>query len=111
MKTTILFALAIATSAATIMPTVANATEPVAVTKIVPIAGLDLTSATGHRELDRRIHRAAREVCGTTSDADLKGKNDIRQCRAESIAAATAQRQKILAAGRVGMPIAIASAD
>ena len=109
MKDTAFFALALITSAAIIAPTAGQAAEPVTVTSVVQTADLDLASANGQRELDRRIARAARVVCGTASDADLEGKNDVRQCRAETIAAAVSQREQLLAA-RSGSPILVASA-
>jgi|SRR5688572_27396534 UrcA family protein len=110
MKNTALFALALIASAATIAPTASQASEPAAVTSIVQTADLDLASPNGQRELDRRIVRAARDVCGTASDADLVGKNDVRQCRVETIAAAASQREQLLAAARSGSPILVASA-
>ena len=109
MRNTALFTLALIASAAIIAPTASQAAEPTIVTSIVQTADLDLKSADGLRELDRRIARAAREVCGTVSDADLAGKNDVRHCRAETIAAAHAQRAQLLAA-RSGSPILVASA-
>src|SRR5688572_4707818 len=109
MRNTALFALALIASAATIAPTASQAVEPAPVTSIVQTADLDLASASGQRELDRRIVRAARDVCGTASDADLAGKNDVRQCRAETIAAVTAQREQLLAAAKAGSPIQIAA--
>jgi len=55
------------------------------------------------------IVRAACEVCGEASDVDLEGKNDVRQCRADTVAAATAQRQKLVAIARTGAPIIVAA--
>lgn len=110
MRNTALFALALIASAATVMPTVAQAFEPVTVTSIVKTADLDLASSAGQRELDRRIVQAAREVCGEVSDFDLEGKNAARQCRADTIAQAAAQREHLLAAAKSGEPILVASA-
>lgn len=104
-----LFALALITSATTIAPTVAEAYEPVAVTSIVRTADLDLSSPGGRQELDRRIVRAAHDVCGTASDADLQGKNEVRHCRAETIANAASQRDQLIAAAKSGTPILVAS--
>ena len=108
MKTTILFALAIA--AANFTPSAAAALEPATATSIVPTADLDLASLTGQRELDRRIVHAAREVCGEPSNIDLQGMNAARRCRAATIAAAVSQREQLLAAARSGSPILVASA-
>ena len=109
MKTTLL-ALALIASAATIAPTVAEAAEAVTLTSIVETADLDLSSASGQRELDKRIVRAAWEVCGEASNVDLEGKNAARQCSDETIAAAAAQREQLLASVRTGAPILVASA-
>lgn len=109
MRNSILFTLALIASAAIIAPTAGQAVEPTIVTTIVQTADLDLNSADGLRQLDRRIVRAARDVCGTVSDADLAGKNDVRQCRAETIAAAELQRARLVAA-RSGSPMLVASA-
>ena len=39
-----------------------------------------------------------REVCGTASDVDLNGKNEVRQCRDDMLAKARAKRDAVLAA-------------
>lgn len=109
MRNFALFGLALIASAATITPTVAEAFEPVTVTSIVQTADLDLATSAGQHELDRRIARAAREVCGTASNVDLEGQNAVRQCRDETIAAAESQGEQLLAAARSGSPILIAS--
>ena len=110
MRNTALFVAALIASATTITPTVAQAFEPVTVSSIVKTADLDLSSANGQQELDRRIVQAAREVCGEASNVDLEGKNAVRECRAETIAAAASQREQLLAAARSGSPILVASA-
>ena len=110
MRKTSLFALAIISSTATITPTVAEAAEAATVSTIVQTADLDLSSASGQRELDLRIVRAAREVCGEASDVDLKGKNAVRQCRADTIAQAGSQRDQLLTAARSGAPVLVAAA-
>ncbi len=50
-------------------------------TSVVRLADLDLGSNAGKRALDRRISLAVAEVCGTASDADLVGQNQVRDCR------------------------------
>jgi len=107
MKTMSFFALALVAAAT---PSPAFALEPVTATSIVRTADLDLSSANGERELDRRIVQAAREVCGEASNVDLEGRNAVRQCRDETIAVAAAQREQLLAAARTGSPILVASA-
>ena len=110
MRNISLFALAIIASAATVTPTVSAAAEAETVTSIVRTADLDLSSSNGQRELDRRIVQAAHEVCGDVSNVDLEGKNAVRQCRADTIAAAASQREQLLAAAKSGSPILVASA-
>ncbi|MEA3039891.1 MAG: hypothetical protein QOE79_2404 [Sphingomonadales bacterium] len=70
--------------------------------QVVHYADLDLSSAAGRRELDRRIGNAVREACGTASDADLHGRNLVQHCRVETRRAIAAQRTAALAAGVPG---------
>ena len=58
---------------------------------IVQTGDLDLTTRAGRQALDHRLVTAAYEVCGTASDADLVGKNQARECRADVLASARAQ--------------------
>jgi UrcA family protein len=74
----------------------------------VQTADLDLKSGAGQHKLELRLARAAREVCGTASDADVVGKNDVRKCRADTLAKARGQSET-LAAGR-GDVIAVTAA-
>ena len=69
---------------------------------------LDLRSDAGRRQLDLRLARAAREVCGTASDVDLVGKNEVRKCRDETLAKAR-EHGETLAAAR-GEVIAVTAA-
>lgn len=110
MRNISLFALALIASAATVTPTVAQALEPETVSSIVRTADLDLSSASGQSELDRRIVQAARDVCGDASNVDLEGRNATRNCVANTVAAATSQREQLLAAAKTGAPILVASA-
>ncbi len=50
--------------AATVLTVPAAATEDEAPSVEVRYSDLDLTSEAGQRQLDRRLERAAREVCG-----------------------------------------------
>ncbi|MDQ3247061.1 MAG: UrcA family protein [Pseudomonadota bacterium] len=77
---------------------------------LVRTAGLDLSSNAGRRRLDARLARAAREVCGTASDADLNGKNDVRRCRVETLARAVTQKDALVAATERGALIAVSAA-
>ena len=65
----------------------------------VSTAGLDLSSVAGRAELDHRLVAAAYEVCGTSSDVDLVGKNQARACRADVLAKARAQSQQLASRG------------
>ena len=77
---------------------------------LVHTADLDLSTDAGRRALDQRLIIAAREVCGEASNVDLEGKNAVRECRAETIAAAASQREQLLASAKYGTPILVASA-
>ncbi len=106
---TIALASALITTAA-IKAAPALAETPTAETNVslVRTADLDLGSRAGRRQLDRRLANAAREVCGTASDVDLAGKNDVRHCRVETLAQARGQREAFVA-GR-GAVIAVTAA-
>jgi len=87
--------------------------EPVAPTfnvSRVQTVDLDLSSPSGQRVLDVRLSHAAREVCGTASDADLVGKNDDRKCRADVLAKAYSQRDQLIAGVDRGTIIALSNA-
>jgi UrcA family protein len=76
---------------------------------LVHTADLDLSTAAGQRALEVRLGQAAREVCGTASDADLTGKNDVRQCRTDVLAKVYAERDGLLAAAARGAVIGISA--
>jgi UrcA family protein len=104
--TIILTSFAIATGVIKAAPALAQ--EPAAVNvSLVRTADLDLGSRDGQRKLDHRLANAAREVCGTASDADLEGKNDVRKCRDDTLASARGQRQAVLAAAGRDATIAV----
>jgi len=108
---TIALASALITTAA-IKAAPALAESPLAETRVsmVRTADLDLNSDAGRRQLDHRLVRAAREVCGVASDADLAGSNDIRQCRADVLADARTKRDAVLAQAAGGPVIAVTAA-
>ncbi|MEO8547315.1 MAG: UrcA family protein [Sphingomicrobium sp.] len=86
----------------------ALAQEPIAVNvSLVRTADLDLGSSDGQRKLDQRLANAAREVCGTASDVDIEGKNDVRKCRDETLTKARGQSDAVLAAAQRGAFIAV----
>ena len=77
---------------------------------VVETADLDVRTPEGERRLQQRLARAAREVCGTASDADVRGKNAVRQCRNDAIAHASQRRDELLAAAGRGAQIAVTAA-
>ena len=78
--------------------TPALAEPPAMATAKVQVADLDLSSAAGQRALDRRLNQAVVEVCGTASEVDIEGKNDVRRCRSETLARLTDDRNDRIAA-------------
>ena len=73
---------------------------------IVATADLDLTTRAGQRALDERLVHAASEVCGTASDVDLAGKNEVRACRASVLAEVRSKGEQLASRGT---PIVIAA--
>lgn len=88
--------------------TPALAEPPVIATSIVATADLDLSTANGQRVLDQRLVQAVKEVCGTASDVDVAGKNDIRRCRVETLAGLSVERDQRIAAASAN-PIRVAA--
>ena len=86
-----------------------QSTRPSVNVSYVHTADLDLSTRAGQRELDQRLSIAAREVCGTASDVDLEGKNDVRKCRRDVLARAHADAGTLLAKAARGDVIAIAA--
>jgi UrcA family protein len=91
--------LSLTALAAALCAAPAAAQEPVSANRILVVrsADLDLTSPAGVSALDRRIRAAVRFACGPTSDADLHGKNAVRQCRADTLASLAGQRENAIA--------------
>jgi UrcA family protein len=79
-------------------PALAEPIQPENVS-IVRTADLDLSSETGRRQLDQRLIGAAREVCGTASDVDLEGKNEVRACRTQVLTEARSQGDQLASRG------------
>jgi UrcA family protein len=92
--------------AATATPALAEA--PVIATSTVQTADLDLSSVQGQRALDRRLTQAVKQVCGTASDADIAGKNEVRRCRVETLASLADERDQRIAAASA-QPIKVAA--
>ena len=82
--------------------------EPVIATSTVQTADLDLSSAKGQRALDLRLSQAVKEVCGTASDVDIAGKNDVRRCRVDTLARLSSERDQRIARAS-GEPIEVAA--
>ena len=97
MKQTLKIIAASALATAAVIKTVPALAEPVAAqaTSVVPTADLDLSSRQGREALDHRLVIAAYNVCGTSSDADLVGKNDTRACRVTVLAKARADGRQL----------------
>ena len=83
--------------------------EPVTRTVAVEHIDLDLGTPTGARTLQHRLWRAVVAVCGTASDADIVGKNDIRQCRRDTMQVASAKADLAIAGASQGEPLRVAS--
>ena len=108
---TIVLASALITGAAIkAAPALAETVSPDVVVSVVHTADLDLASDTGKRQLDRRLSIAVREVCGTASDSDLEGKNEVRECRDLVLANAREKGEALIAQNRRGGSIAVAAA-
>ena len=88
--------------------TPALAEQPVTATATVQTANLDLSSQAGRSALDHRLAQAVKDVCGSASDVDIAGKNDVRRCRVETLANLTAERDERIAAAS-GSPILVAA--
>ncbi len=113
MRNALTFALAsalITISAVKAAPALAETTTPAANIRLVHTADLDLGSKPGRSQLDFRLVRAAREVCGTASDADLAGQNAVRRCREDTLADARGKSDLLVAAASSEGPIAVTAA-
>jgi UrcA family protein len=100
MKQTLLIILGSALATGALLKAVPALAEPApasANVTIVHTADLDLATAAGRRRLDHRLVIAAREVCGTASDADVTGKNAVRACFRGVLGDARAKSGELLA--------------
>ena len=88
--------------------TPALAEAPAIATSTVQTADLDLSTAKGQQALQHRLSQAVKEVCGNASDADVAGKNDVRRCRAETLASLSSERDQRIARAS-GDPIQVAA--
>ncbi len=101
--------LILAAAAATFTAAPALAQDVAAGQIVVGYADLDLTSRAGVRTLDRRIRSAVEQACGPISSSDPRGKNQVLDCRAETLALARAQRDVAIAAVTGASPVQLAS--
>lgn len=83
--------------------------EPVTQTVVVEHGDLDLATPAGAKSLQHRVWRAVVAVCGTTSEFDIAGKNDIRQCRRDTLQVASARAEQMIAGVSRGEPVRVAS--
>lgn len=97
------FLAAAAAAAALAAPALAQPADMTTVTAphgrsiAVSVADLDLASTDGQRTLDRRLWRAARDVCSFTRLRDLAEYRAEGRCRDVAMARATNQLQAVLA--------------
>lgn len=68
--------------------------------RVVSYADLDLTTPAGQAALDRRLHNAIKQVCGSAFPHDLMSRNQVRRCRSQTLADVQAQRNDALAQAR-----------
>ena len=94
---------------AALMPLVPAHAEVSKNTQTVAFRDLDLSSAKGRKALDLRIYRAAADVCGTASDLDLVGQNDLKKCRVQTANAARADVDTQMAARAQTIQVAAAN--
>jgi len=107
MKTLLNLTLMLSAFAAT--PALAQPSSVAESRIVVRTADLDLSQSAGQRVLDRRIAIAVVEACGTTSNIDPAGKNEIRRCRAETSAQVAANRDRLVELASTGEDIVLAA--
>ncbi|MFL6720478.1 MAG: UrcA family protein [Sphingomonas sp.] len=97
MKQTLKIIAASAIATAALLKGIPAAAQPAAVqnVSVVRTADLDLTRQAGRTALEHRLVVAAYEVCGTASNADLAGENQVRACRSEVLQHARAATQQL----------------
>jgi UrcA family protein len=81
----------------------ALAAQPIENVSIVRTADLDLTRKAGRIALDHRLASAAAEVCGTASNADLVGSNEVRECWADVLTKARADTAQLASRGSIAV--------
>jgi UrcA family protein len=107
MKT--LLSIAALAASLCVAPAAAQTSTSGATSRVVSYADLDLRNAAGVSELERRIRAAVRDGCGTASDADLEGKNEVRRCREIASEIASIKLERAIAAARQSPATLLAS--
>src|SRR5688572_27210146 len=106
---TLLPLAALAAFAFTAAPAAADNGPVGSATVAVHYADLDLNSRSGVAKLDRRIRAAVETACGTASDFDVRGKNKVKSCRADTLQAVAAQRDKVIASAQRATQVRLAA--
>ena len=88
------------------VPALAESTGSTSVS-IVQTSDLDLASARGQQQLEKRFVVAAHAVCDTASAVDLKAKNAERDCR-DAVVSAAREKARMIAAANGSGSIAVA---
>jgi UrcA family protein len=108
MKETLKIIAVSALATAAVIKAVPAFSEPIPAqnVSIVHTTDLDLSRKAGRKALDHRLVIATFQVCGTASDADLAGKNQVRACRADVLSKARAESRQLASRGN---PIVVAA--
>lgn len=80
-----------------LIATVAAVQPASAETRIVSYADLDLSSPQGQAALDRRIEHAVRQVCGRPFPTNLQSREEVEECRSQTLSSVQAQRNDAFA--------------
>lgn len=76
---------------------------------IIRTSDLNLATASGQRLLHRRLSAAVTEACGAASKSDLAGSNAVRQCREETRARLSTERQRLIDLATAPSPVVTAA--
>jgi UrcA family protein len=93
----ILIPLAVLSATLVVAPASAPAAEA---RQVVSYGDLDLSRSRDVAKLDRRIRTAVEAACGPASDADVKGKNELRRCHQLTLERVADQRARAIALSR-----------
>lgn len=76
---------------------------------LIQIGDLDLTAPEGMQSLERRVRKAANDVCGTVPVRDLRMRSLVAECHAQVRASAMSQAELAMGASRPGLRLALRS--